>query len=412
MGTEQSKEPSGGERYGRAAPGWLCPRHLGPLHPATAPFWPWKPVLVGSSGQSPSTGPLGWLPLCILRRHRAVEPGGHGSPSLPSQSAAAGRRPFCVPRIILTECAPKPPSPPEARLEEPGLRTTPTPRPRSLAGSGRGWDNPQAPPGLMAEVSQPGNSSMLEKEGAALKRLGTGSYSPEKGGAGVPCSRGPAPDRTQEPSTAETYPEETLKDSGHDAQPCSGDCRGQRAAGLGCTGRGATTQRMDSLEETLRELEATLSQMGTAPAAGSPGSPPPPPPGPQVAASCPILSSYLPAPYSCDHLPAGCPERSSPPGLPHRSLKPSSPSSLQSQGSGSGSQPDGSSLRRPLTQDQRGLSPQPLLDKTLLRLVAPGCGRGLYACLPATPLPSSASFPLLSSPTCSLGSPLSSQPPS
>ncbi|XP_073654618.1 SRC kinase signaling inhibitor 1 isoform X1 [Tursiops truncatus] len=219
-----------------------------------------------------------------------------GSAPGPTWKAAAGRRPFCVPRIILTKCAPKPPSPPEARLEEPGLRTTPTPRPRTLAGSGRGWGNPRAPPGLMAEVSQPGNSSMLEKEGPALKRLGTGSYSPEKGGAGVPCSRGPAPDRTQEPSAAETYPEETLKDSGHDTQPCSGDCRGQRAAGLGCTGHGATTQRMDSLEETLRELEATLSQMGTAPAAGSPGSPPPPPPGPQVAASCPVLSSYLPAP--------------------------------------------------------------------------------------------------------------------
>ncbi|XP_049558648.1 SRC kinase signaling inhibitor 1 isoform X7 [Orcinus orca] len=219
-----------------------------------------------------------------------------GSAPGPTWKAAAGRRPFCVPRIILTECAPKPPSPPEARLEEPGLRTTPTPRPRTLAGSGRGWGNPRSPPGLMAEVSQPGNSSMLEKEGPALKRLGTGSYSPEKGGAGVPCSRGPAPDRTQEPSAAETYPEETLKDSGHDAQPCSRDCRGQRAAGLGCTGHGATTQRMDSLEETLRELEATLSQMGTAPAVGSPGSPPPPPPGPQVAASCPVLSSYLPAP--------------------------------------------------------------------------------------------------------------------
>lgn len=222
--------------------------------------------------------------------------GPHSPSSFLSPQAAAGRRPFRVPRIILTECAPKPPSPPEARLEEPGLRTTPTPRPRTLAGSGRGWGNPRSPPGLMAEVSQSGNSSMLEKEGPALKRLGTGSYSPEKGGAGVPCSRGPAPDRTQEPSAAETYPEETLKDSGHDAQPCSRDCRGQRAAGLGCTGHGATTQRMDSLEETLRELEATLSQMGTAPAAGSPGSPPPPPPGPQVAASCPVLSSYLPAP--------------------------------------------------------------------------------------------------------------------
>ena len=151
------------------------------------------------------------------------------------------------------------------------------------------------------------------------------------------------------------------------------------------------------------------------PAAGKPGhhgggawAPPRPPPPPHW--QCCVLA--ISCQYSCDHLPASGPERPSLPGLPHRSLKPSSPSSLQSQRSGSGSQPDGSFLRRPLTQDQRGLSPQPLLDKTLLRLVAPGCGRGLYACLPATPLPASASFPLLSGPTCSLGSPLSSQPPS
>lgn len=86
MGTEQSKELSGGEWCGSTVLGWLCPQHLGMLHPATTPFWPWK-LLKGSGGQSPSTGPLGWLPLCILRHHQAVEPGGRGSPSLTSQSA-------------------------------------------------------------------------------------------------------------------------------------------------------------------------------------------------------------------------------------------------------------------------------------------------------------------------------------
>lgn len=76
---------------------------------------------------------------------------------------------------------------------------------------------------------------------------------------------------------------------GQDAQPGCGVPRGQPTAGLGCTVRGATTQRMDSLEETLRELEATLSQMGTALATGPPGSPPPLPLGPQVAA-LPLVS--------------------------------------------------------------------------------------------------------------------------
>lgn len=157
------------------------------------------------------------------------------------------------------------------------------------------------------------------------------------------------------------------------------------------------------------QQQVSLGTTGAGPGPHPDALPLPLPTGSAVCSCCVLAISCQ---YSCDHLPAGCPERSSLPGLPHRSLKPSSPSSLQSQGSGSGSQPDGSSLRRPLTQDQRGLSPQPLLDKTPLRLVTPGCGRGLYARLPATPLPSSASFPLLSSPTCSLGSPLSSQPPS
>lgn len=96
----------------------------------------------------------------------------------------------------------------------------------------------------------------------------------------------------------ETHPEKTPKDTGQDAQPCSREPRGQSAAGPGCTVRGAAAQRRDSLEETLRELEATLSQMGTALTAGPSGSPPPLPPSPQVAASSPSSFSCLCAPVS------------------------------------------------------------------------------------------------------------------
>ncbi|KAM5212572.1 SRC kinase signaling inhibitor 1 isoform 1-T1 [Hipposideros larvatus] len=216
-----------------------------------------------------------------------------GSAPGPTWKAAPGPRAFCVPRIILTECAPNPPSPPEARLEEPSPRMTPTPRPRTLAGSGRGWDSPQALPRGVAEASHPRGSLMPEKEGTPLKRLRRGDCIPEEKGARIPCPWGPALDRTQEPSTAEMHPEETPKDSGHNSQSSNGEYKGQPAAELGCTVRSATTQRMDSLEETLRELEATLSQMGTTPTKRPPGSPSSPPPSPQVAASSPVLCSYL-----------------------------------------------------------------------------------------------------------------------
>ncbi|KAM7068249.1 SRC kinase signaling inhibitor 1 isoform 2-T2 [Molossus nigricans] len=204
-----------------------------------------------------------------------------GSAPGPTWKVSPGARAFCIPRIILTECAPNPPSPPEARLEELSPRPTPTPRPRTLLGSGRGWNGPQAPPEAVATASWPRSSSMPKTEGTPLKRQGIGGYSPEEGGARVPCSQGPDPDRTQEPSTAETHPGETPKDSGHDAQPCSRKCKGQPAAGLGCMVRGAATQRMDSLDETLWELEATLSQMGAAPSEKPSGGPPSLPPSPK-----------------------------------------------------------------------------------------------------------------------------------
>lgn len=213
--------------------------------------------------------------------------------SLFSPQAAPSPRAFCVPRIILTECTPNPPSPPEARPEEVGPRTTPTPRPRTLAGSGRGCDGARALPEVVAKASQPRSPLAPEKEGTALKRWGIESCSPVEGGAEAPCPWGPALDGTQELSIADTQPEKTPEDTRQDAQAGSGEPRGQPAAGLGCTVRGAPTQRMDSLEETLRELEAALSQMGTALAVGPPSSARSLPPGPQVAASSLSLSSCL-----------------------------------------------------------------------------------------------------------------------
>ncbi|XP_037664847.1 SRC kinase signaling inhibitor 1 isoform X5 [Choloepus didactylus] len=208
-----------------------------------------------------------------------------GSALGPTRKAVPGPRAFCIPRIILTECAPNPPSPPE----EPGPRIAPTPHPCTLTSSRKGWDNPQALLGRPAEDSRPRSSSMPEKEGAALKSFGRECCSPEDGGAGSPCLWGPSLDGTQEPSSAEAPPEETPKD-------CSGECWGQPAAGRGCTVRDATTQRVDSLEETLRKLEATLSEMGTVSAMGPPGSPAPRPPGPQVAVPYPVLPSCLHTP--------------------------------------------------------------------------------------------------------------------
>uniref|UniRef100_A0A8C8Z8H4 Uncharacterized protein n=1 Tax=Prolemur simus TaxID=1328070 RepID=A0A8C8Z8H4_PROSS len=274
---------------GGASPGWLCPGHCGPPTPRL-------PLAVG---KAPPLALWSCLTLCILRHRQAVELGEHqvtlsAFPVYTSRSQAApGPGAFCIPRIILTECAPNPPSLPEARLEGPGPRTAPTPRPRTLAGSGRGWDGPQTLPGGAAEPPLPWSSLTPGKEGAALKKWGIEGYGPEDGGARVSCSWGAAAVGTQKPSPAETHLEETLMDSGCHAQTCSWEHQGQPVTSTGHTAQGATTHRMDSLEETLQELEATLSEMGTATTAGSPSSPPSLPPSPQVAASSPASHSCL-----------------------------------------------------------------------------------------------------------------------
>lgn len=170
----------------------------------------------------------------------------------------------------------------------PGASTALIPQPRTLATRGKGWSGSQAWPGLAAVASQ-----MEEEEGAALERWARGG-----GGAGVLCPRGSSLEGVQEPSAAGARSEENPKDSGPDA-----GIRGeeQAAASPRHADQGAALQRMDSLEETLRELEATLSDMRRAPTAGPPGRSLPLPLSPQVAAS--TVAFLLP---SCSR--AVCPQ--------------------------------------------------------------------------------------------------------
>nr|XP_021502513.1 SRC kinase signaling inhibitor 1 isoform X2 [Meriones unguiculatus] len=209
-------------------------------------------------------------------------PGGSalGSP----RKAASGPRVFHVPQIILTECTSSSSSLPETSLEELGPRTVPTPRPRTLAGSGRAWNSPRTLLGLAAEVLWPGSGSVSREEPAILQ-------SPHEAEARVLCPQGPSLDETRKPLTSESHSEETPQNSEWDTEACS---RGQRLAiSLGRTVRATTPLRMDSLEETLQELEATLMEMDANAAMKHPGSPQPLSPHPQVAAS-PLIS---PAPF-------------------------------------------------------------------------------------------------------------------
>lgn len=106
--------------------------------------------------------------------------------------------------------------------------------------------------------------------------------------------QGPSPDETQKTLRVETHSEETPQNSECDTQACS---RGPRAISTGSTAQNATPQRMDSLEETLQELEAILTEMGAKSTMTCPGSPQPLRPHPQVAAI--LLFPLLP---SCSSL--------------------------------------------------------------------------------------------------------------
>lgn len=188
---------------------------------------------------------------------------GHILPRFLSLQAASGPRVFCVPQIILTECTSSSPTLPQTTLEELGPQAVPTPRPRTLAGSGKTWNGPQALLGLATEVLWPRSSSESGKEPAVLQS----SHSTE---ARVLCLQGPSPDETQKTFPVETHLEETPQNSVCDIRACS---RGPRGISSGCTEQDAALLRMDSLEETLQELETTLSEMGAKSTMPCPGSP-------------------------------------------------------------------------------------------------------------------------------------------
>ncbi|XP_010618380.1 SRC kinase signaling inhibitor 1-like isoform X2 [Fukomys damarensis] len=139
--------------------------------------------------------------------------------------AALGSPASCVPRIVLTECGP---SPPEAKNAASGPCPAPVPRPRS--------------------------SSVPRSDRASGKSLSRAT-----------CPWAPALAGTQEPTFPKRPAQETPE--GHRVQT---HC----------------TARRDSLEQTLLELEATLSKLGAAPStAGPPSVPSTLLPRPQVAAS-------------------------------------------------------------------------------------------------------------------------------
>lgn len=208
----------------------------------------------------------------------------HILPHFLSLQDASGPRVFCVPQIILTECTSSSPTLPETTLEELGPRTVPTPRPRTLVGSGKAWNGPQALLGLAAEILWPRSSSVFRKGPAILQK-------PHSVEARVLCLQGPSPDASQKTLTVETHSEETPPNSVRDTQACS---RGPRAIRSGSTVHDATLLRMDSLEETLQELETTLSEMSAKSTMTSPGSPRPLQPHPQVAATLSFsLAAFL-----------------------------------------------------------------------------------------------------------------------
>uniref|UniRef100_A0A7N4Q128 SRC kinase signaling inhibitor 1 n=1 Tax=Sarcophilus harrisii TaxID=9305 RepID=A0A7N4Q128_SARHA len=211
-------------------------------------------------------------------------------------------RSFCIPQIILTECASNPPSPPEVMPEEAGKRKMPTPVPRASvsASRSRGTKQCQVPPisqglpgagllvmGLLAEAdAHPlGSAERPGQQEESLRMVGTKVRASTEGtvqqlvegeGTGPVCRKGKGPDEGQRPGApAAASPEDTITHDEHRSSAV-GDCTewalGEKGPlGLDSAERDMRArlpfQRLDSLEETLQELEATLNAMGKAPSA-------------------------------------------------------------------------------------------------------------------------------------------------
>ncbi|KAM9006218.1 SRC kinase signaling inhibitor 1 isoform 8-T8 [Sarcophilus harrisii] len=257
------------------------------------------------------SGPLGVSILGSPRKK--LEPLGCGANLIPHLKPPGGLRPsqlqisplprsFCIPQIILTECASNPPSPPEVMPEEAGKRKMPTPVPRASvsASRSRGTKQCQVPPisqglpgagllvmGLLAEAdAHPlGSAERPGQQEESLRMVGTKVRASTEGtvqqlvegeGTGPVCRKGKGPDEGQRPGApAAASPEDTITHDEHRSSAV-GDCTewalGEKGPlGLDSAERDMRArlpfQRLDSLEETLQELEATLNAMGKAPSA-------------------------------------------------------------------------------------------------------------------------------------------------
>ncbi|XP_036612016.1 SRC kinase signaling inhibitor 1 [Trichosurus vulpecula] len=233
------------------------------------------------------------------------------SPGPPRKTAPLPRS-FCIPQIILTECTSNPPSPPEIMPEEAGMVIMPILLPRALMSADRSrvTNQCQAPPlgqdetGAKLMVTRPlaeddpcppGSTKRPRQGEESLKRVVTKVQAPTEGtiqqlveekGTGLTCHRQGRPDRSRRPAVfvnsapASVSPEETITHSGHNNHMPMGDCAERTVPqaqsekdplGLDSEERDASLwlpfQRLDSLEEMLQELEATLNAMGKAPSA-------------------------------------------------------------------------------------------------------------------------------------------------
>ncbi|XP_074080204.1 SRC kinase signaling inhibitor 1 isoform X4 [Macrotis lagotis] len=262
-----------------------------------------------------SSMPLSPTPRCQLlpASLSPQESGSLGVSTLgPPRKTSPLLRSFCIPQIILTECASNSSSPPEFMPKESGKRIMPIPLPRTFVSAGKSMviNQCQALPldqNLTAaelvgtrsladtDVCPLGSTKKPRQEEESLKMVGTKIQAltevtiqqlVEEKGAGLVFHRGEWPDGDQGPgafvgtSTTTVSPEESSPHSEQNTHISVGVCEGRTAPqaqrekspfGLDSTERDTNSwlpfQRLDSLEETLLELEATLNVLGKAPSA-------------------------------------------------------------------------------------------------------------------------------------------------
>ncbi|XP_072502335.1 SRC kinase signaling inhibitor 1 isoform X4 [Notamacropus eugenii] len=265
-----------------------------------------------------SSMPLSPMPRCQLfpASFSPQESGPLGPTPGPPRKIVPLPRSFCIPQIILTECASNPPSPPEVMAEGAGTKIMPIPLPRTLVSASRSrvTNQCQAPllgqdlagaklvvmrPQAKADACPPGSTKRPRQEKESLKTVvikvqvpteGTIQQLVEEKGTRLTGHRGEGSDESRCPgifvgaASATVRPEETITHTGHSTHMPMGDCaertvpqaqREKGPLGLDSAEKDASPwlpfQQFDSLEETIQELEATLNAMVMAPSASPVG---------------------------------------------------------------------------------------------------------------------------------------------